>query len=133
MKFLSKALAVSALALVFIPGHVAALYTEDAGVLALTVQLLPIAAAFQIFDGVQAVAFGVLRGAGDVRMPALFNVVGYWIIGLPLGWYLGVHRGPAPLAVWCCLALALVIVSTLLLGRLVWRGRAGAIVVARDG
>ena len=53
-------MAFSALALVFMPGHVATLYTEDAGVLALTVQLLPIAAAFQIFDGVQAVAFGVL-------------------------------------------------------------------------
>jgi MATE family multidrug resistance protein len=126
-------MALSASGLVLAPAAVASLYTDDAGVLALAARLLPVAAAFQLFDGVQAVSFGVLRGAGDVRVPALFNVVGYWIIGLPLGWWFGVHQGPDPLAVWGALALALVIVSTLLVLRLLWRGRVGAIVVARDG
>ncbi|MEC8422973.1 MAG: MATE family efflux transporter, partial [Myxococcota bacterium] len=122
----------SAAILVLLPGPVVGLYTDDPGVLALAVRLLPMAAAFQLFDGVQAVCFGVLRGAGDVGVPAVFNVVGYWVIGLPLGWYLGVHRGPEPLAVWGGLVIALVIVATLLLGRLAWRGRVGAVVVARD-
>lgn len=125
-------MAVSAGVLVLAPAAVAGLYTDDPGVLGLAARLLPVAAAFQLSDGVQAVSFGVLRGAGDVRVPALFNVVGYWIVGLPLGWWFGVHRGPDPLAVWGSLAVALTIVSTLLVGRLLWRGRVGAIVVAQD-
>jgi multidrug resistance protein, MATE family len=125
-------MALSASLLVIAPGSVAGLYTDDPGVLSLAARLLPVAAAFQLFDGVQAVSFGVLRGAGDVRVPALFNVVGYWMVGLPLGWWFGVHRGSDPLAVWGSLALALVIVSTLLVLRLIWRGRVGAVVVARD-
>lgn len=125
-------MALSAGVLVLAPVAVASLYTDDPGVLQLAALLLPVAAAFQVFDGVQAVSFGVLRGAGDVRVPALFNVVGYWIVGLPLGWWFGVHRGPEPLAVWGSLVLALVIVAALLIGRLIWRGRVGAVVVARD-
>lgn len=126
-------MALSASLLVLVPEAVAGLYTDDPGVLALAARLLPVAAAFQLFDGVQAVSFGVLRGAGDVRVPALFNVVGYWLLGLPLGWWFGVHRGPEPLAVWGALAVALVVVACLLIVRLWWRGRVGAVVVAREG
>ena len=48
-------------------------------------RLLLVAAAFQLFDGLQTVATGALRGAGDTRAPMLANFVAYWLIGLPAG------------------------------------------------
>src|SRR4029077_200951 len=53
------------------------IFTSDGRLIAVGVQLVAIAAAFQVFDGVQAIATGVLRGTGDTRTPVLFNVVGY--------------------------------------------------------
>jgi MATE family multidrug resistance protein len=114
---------------VLFPGPISGLYTADPAVLAVAVTILPVAGAFQLFDGVQAVSFGVLRGAGDVRVPALANVVGYWLVGLPLGWWFGVHTAQDPVRVWGALVVALVIVASLLLVRLAWVGRRGAVVV----
>jgi Na+-driven multidrug efflux pump len=119
-------------ALVFAPGPLARLYTPDAAVVGVAVVILPIAGAFQLFDGVQAVSFGVLRGAGDVRVPALANVVGYWVVGLPLAWWTGVHQAQDAARVWSALAVALVIVAALLLARLSWVGRRGAVVVSGE-
>ena len=55
--------------------------------------LLPIAAAFQIFDGTQVVGCGILRGMGRTRAPALVTLVGYYAIALPFAWWLGLERG----------------------------------------
>ena len=52
------------------------------------VSLLIVAAVFQLFDGMQAVATGVLRGLGDTRTPMLWNLAGHWFVGLPLGYVL---------------------------------------------
>jgi MATE family multidrug resistance protein len=93
-------------------------YSVDPGVLAVAVAILPLAGAFQLFDGVQAVAFGVLRGAGDTRVPAIANVVGYWIIGLPTGWLLAFVLGWSARGVWSGLVLGLAAVAGLLLARL---------------
>lgn len=90
---------------------------EDAAAHALAATLIPMAAAFQVFDGVQVVAFGVLRGAGDTRLPALANVVGYYVIGLPLGAVL-VSRGWGAQGVWVGLSVALAIVAGMLLFRI---------------
>lgn len=100
-------------------------YSADPGVLAVAVAVLPIAGAFQLFDGVQAVAFGVLRGAGDTRVPAIANVVGYWIIGLPAGWLLAFSLGWSARGVWSGLVLGLAAVAALLLARIVVLARRG--------
>ena len=55
------------------------------GVIATGVTLLAVAAAFQLFDGLQVVATGALRGVGDTRTPMLANLAGHWMLGLPIG------------------------------------------------
>ena len=67
----------------------AALYTTQAAVLVLAARLIPIAGVFQVFDGLQVVAGGILRGAGDTRVPMVINVVAFWIVMMPLCLFLG--------------------------------------------
>lgn len=114
----ASVMSLSAMLFLAIPGTLASLYSPDAGVIALASSLLPIAALFQLFDGTQAVAFGVLRGAGDTRMPALFNVIGYYLLGLPLGVVLAHQAGLGPRGLWLGLTVGLCTVACLLLLRL---------------
>src|SRR4029450_10730376 len=83
----------SALVFRLFPGILARLATGNMEVLVLAVLLIPIAGVFQVFDGVQAVAAGVLRGIGDTHAPAVFNVVGVGVTGLPGGWGVGGRCG----------------------------------------
>lgn len=108
----------SALFLLF-PRALASMFTEQPEVLELGVSLLAIAAAFQLFDGVQGVAAGALRGAGDVRFPFLVNVGAHWLVGFPLALVLafGLHLGARGL--WWGLLAGLAVVAVLLLGRFV--------------
>jgi MATE family multidrug resistance protein len=76
------------LALAFAPRWIARLYTPEATVIAAGAALLRIAALFEIFDGIQVVATGALRGLGDTRTPALAHLAGYWLIGLPVAYVL---------------------------------------------
>jgi MATE family multidrug resistance protein len=102
------------------------LYTGDLAVVALAAGILPIAAAFQVFDGVQVVACGVLRGMGRTRPAAVFNAISYWALGIPLGWWLGV-RGDLGLAgIWWGLCIGLALVSALLVAWIQRRGPARA-------
>lgn len=101
-----------------LPGLLAGAYTRDPAVLAIAVLLLPVAGAFQIFDGLQAVGFGVLRGLADVRAPALINILSYWTLGLPLGWALAFRADLGPRGVWMGLVLSLALVAGLLLLRI---------------
>jgi multidrug resistance protein, MATE family len=78
----------SALTFFLLPREIARAYTRDARVISFAVRLLAVAAVFQIFDGVQAVATGALRGMGNTRTPMTWNLVCYWVIGLPLGCWL---------------------------------------------
>jgi len=109
----------------FFPGALARLYTSDVQVLSLAITLLPIAAAFQITDGVQAVAGGVLRGLADVRVPAWCLVVSYWIIGLPVGAWWAIDKGMGPAGIWWGLVLALGLTSVAFCVRLGWLQRRG--------
>ena len=95
------------------------LYTHDPQVLAVGPSLLWIAAAFQIFDGVQTVCTGALRGLGETRAPMFANFVGYWILGLPLGLILCFVLKWGIYGMWIGLTLALIVISTILLLR--WR------------
>src|SRR5690606_3366649 len=65
------------------PRFLSGLYTREPEVMAMAMTLLPIAALFQVFDGTQAVACGILRGAGETRAPMIINFIGYWVLGLP--------------------------------------------------
>src|SRR5262249_47565711 len=74
--------------LLFFPRWLARINTPDEGVFRATGMLLAAGAAFQLFDGLQPAATGALRGAGDTRTPMLCHFTAYWIIGLPLGYWL---------------------------------------------
>ena len=111
-------LAASVLLLVF-PRAIARMYTPDEAVIHTTIILLAAGAAFQLFDGIQTVATGALRGAGDTRTPMLCHFTAYWIIGLPLGAWLCFRRGWGAFGIWAGLSLALILIGIVLL--LAWR------------
>lgn len=90
---------------------------EDVAVILLASKLLIIAALFQLSDGVQVVALGILRGIQDVKIPSLITFVAYWIIALPLGYYLCVPMGMGAWGVWIALGLGLTISAVLLVLR----------------
>jgi len=108
-------MACSASAFWFAPQPILRIFTRDAGVLAMGASLLAIAAVFQLFDGVQTVLTGALRGLGNTRLPMWANFVGYWLIGLPLGYYLCFRGGYGLIGLWWGLTLALVLISLTLL------------------
>ena len=93
------------------------LYTSDPRVLAVGPTLLWVAAAFQIFDGIQTVSTGALRGLGETRIPMLANLVGYWVLGLPLGFLLCFVLHWGIFGLWIGLTLALVVIAATLLRR----------------
>lgn len=92
-------MALSASAMLGFAGPIARLYTPDPGVHAVAIVLLRLAGLFQVFDGTQVAAIGILRGIGDTRAPVVANVIGYWVLGLPLSLLLafGLDFGPAGL------------------------------------
>jgi MATE family multidrug resistance protein len=100
-----------------LPEPLARLYSRDAGVIAVAASLIPIAGVFQIFDGTQVVASGVLRGLGDTRAPMVANLLGYWLVGIPVSMYLGFVAGLGPRGLWWGLVLGLGLVGSSLLLR----------------
>ncbi|HEY1209408.1 MAG TPA: MATE family efflux transporter [Terracidiphilus sp.] len=99
------------------PVPLIALYTRDSQVMAVGPSLLGLAAAFQIFDGIQTVSTGALRGLGETRVPMLANLVGYWVLGLPLGLGLCFLLHWGIYGLWIGLLLALFIIASMLLAR----------------
>lgn len=111
----------AAASFVLIPEALIGAFTHDPSVLALGVSLLWVAAIFQLFDGTQAVATGVLRGLGDTRTPMLWNLVGHWLIGLPLGYMFCFAVGLGVIGLWWGLSTGLIICGVSLLT--VWARR----------
>jgi MATE family multidrug resistance protein len=109
----------SGLMLFFFARPIARMYTPEADVINAGATLLLVAAVFQLFDGLQVVATGALRGAGNTRIPMLANLVGYWIIGLPLGAFLCFNMKMGAVGMWLGLCLALVLIGSALLA--VWQ------------
>ena len=95
------------------------LFTNDVDVLDLGVSLLGVAAAFQLFDGVQGVAAGALRGAGDVRFAFVANAAAHWVIGFPVALLLAFRFDLGARGLWWGLALGLALVSAALTARFV--------------
>ncbi len=96
-------------------------FTNDPNVIDIGVRLLAIAGAFQVFDGTQAVATGVLRGIGDTRTPMIMNVIGHWVLGLPVGYVLCFGRGWGVIGLWIGLSIGLVFVAVVL--TVIWHRR----------
>jgi MATE family multidrug resistance protein len=93
------------------------IYTTDKSVITIAEQLLIVAAFFQLFDGTQVVGLGVLRGIGDVNVPTVITFISYWIIGLPVGYLLGIHLGLGVTGVWYGLVCGLMSASVMLFYR----------------
>jgi multidrug resistance protein, MATE family len=91
--------------------QLAGLYTHDPAVVGLAVVLFRVAAVFQIFDGVQIVETGALRGKGNTRTPMVWNLVGYWFIGLPFGYWLCFVKGWGVVGIWDGLCLSLILIG----------------------
>jgi multidrug resistance protein, MATE family len=108
-------------ALLVFPRLIARIYTFDETVIHSAATLLIAGAAFQLFDGIQTVATGALRGTGDTRTPMLCHFSAYWLMGLPLGTYLCFRRHWGALGLWVGLSLSLILIGILLL--IFWRRR----------
>lgn len=105
----------SAIAFIVIPRQIVQVYTRNEQVLKIGVGLLAIAALFQLFDGIQTVATGTLRGLADTRTPMLVNLIGYWLFGLPVGYLLCFRLGYGVYGLWWGLTLALIAIALVLL------------------
>lgn len=85
-------------------GHLAGFYSDDPEVLMMAGQMLIIVVLFQISDGLQAVALGALRGFQDVRIPTLITFVAYWLLTMPMAYFLSQHTSVGVMGIWYALA-----------------------------
>ena len=118
----------TASAMLFAPTFIIRLYVDpdaprNAALVAFAVQYMVVAAAFQLFDGVQAVAAGALRGLQDTRVPMWLALFGYWIPGLGTAIWLGFYTPLEGTGVWIGLAVGLIVVAVLLTWRWARRDR----------
>ena len=121
---------VPALLMIVMPRAILGIYVDvhapqNAALIAFAVQYLAVAAAFQLFDGVQAVMSGALRGLQDTRVPMMLAVAGYWLIGFVTSAWLGLYTPMGGLGVWIGLAGGLIVVAALMLFRWTNRARIG--------
>lgn len=101
---------------VLMPRPLLRLFTDDPGVMAIGMSLLAIAALFQLFDGVQAVSTGLLRGLGDTRTAMVCHLVGHWAVGLPLGYALCFWWNWGVPGLWTGLSTGLILIGIVLVG-----------------
>jgi MATE family multidrug resistance protein len=105
----------SGLAFVLMPEDLIRLFSDDPQVLRVGTSLLLLAAVFQLFDGIQGVITGTLRGIGDTRTPMLVNLLAHWLVGLPISYTLCFTIGWGVYGLWVGLSLGLIIVGVILL------------------
>jgi MATE family, multidrug efflux pump len=108
-------------AFLIFPRFIARAFTPDESVVRAGAALLLVAAFFQLFDGIQTVVTGALRGAGDTRTPMVCHFLAYWLIGLPLGYVLCFNFRMGARGLWIGLSLALILIGLALL--FVWMRR----------
>ena len=116
-----------------LPHAIARLFTPDPAILAAAVPLFGVAAVFQICDGLQVTAMGALRGAGDTHSGLLTHSCTYWLLGLPVGIWLGLHRRWGAVGLWTGLSVALVLAGANLVLRWHQVSRALALEPAEAG
>jgi MATE family multidrug resistance protein len=115
----------TALTFVLIPHTLIGLFSTDLAVLSLASTLLLVAAVFQLFDGLQIVTTGVLRGVGDTRTPMITNLAGHWFLGLPVGYTLCFALGFGAVGLWIGLSTGLITAGAILLW--FWQKRVGVL------
>jgi MATE family multidrug resistance protein len=98
-------------------------FTPARDVSKLATQLLVVAAIFQVFDGVQVISVGALRGLTDVRLPAGLTFAAYWLLSLPLGYWLAFHTELGPRGLWIGLAAGLAAAAVSLAWRFLHKTR----------
>jgi MATE family multidrug resistance protein len=108
-------MAATAASFLVVPRQLIGLFTSDPSVLTLGSSLLLVAAVFQLFDGLQGVATGVLRGLGDTRTPMVTNLAAHWLFGLPVGYSLCFVVGVGVIGLWIGLSTGLIIAGAVLL------------------
>jgi MATE family multidrug resistance protein len=104
---------VTAVGFVAAPHWLATRYTDDAPTVQVAAALLPLAGMFQVFDGLQAVTSGVLRGTGDTRIPAFLHLIAFWGVGVPVGAYLGFRTPLRERGLWLGLVAGLAVAAVL--------------------
>lgn len=118
-------MALCGIALVTAPHAIARAFSDNENVVGAAVSLLQIGAIFQLFDGIQVVSAGALRGAGETRTPMFTVLFAYWFAGLPVGYWLCFHAGWGARGLWVGFCIALIIVGIVLIN--VWRAKSRAI------
>lgn len=117
----------TAMAVLFVtlPRPLIGAFSREEAVLTLGTSLLMVGAVFQLFDGLQGVATGVLRGIGETRVPMLANLLAHWFFGLPVGYTLCFTLGLGAVGLWIGLSAGLMVVSLVLVA--IWARRIGAL------
>lgn len=105
---------ISALCFAFVPRPLIRLVTDQVDVIGAALPLMLVAAVFQVSDGVQAVGAGVLRGAGDTKYAFGANIIGHWVVGLPVALFLGFRMNLGITGLWWGLCCGLTVVAILL-------------------
>ena len=113
------------------PRAILGIFTADGRVVEVGLTLIALVALFQIFDGLQGVATGTLRGLGDTRTPMFLNLAGHWMLGLPVGYLLCFVIDWGVIGLWIGVSTGLVVVGSLLLA--IWWRRARALTAALAG
>ncbi|MFY0583014.1 MATE family efflux transporter [Cystobacter fuscus] len=106
-----------ALVFALLPLPLAQLVGTPPEIMPLVLPLLMVSAVFQISDGLQAVGAGVLRGAGETRFPLVANLVGHYLVGLPVALLLGFRMGYGVVGIWWGLCIGLSVVALTLFWR----------------
>jgi len=114
---------VCTLIMIFWGEPITQIFSQDAGVVKSAAALVFIAAFFQLFDGIQAVALGALRGLHDVKVPTFIAVIAYWVIMMPLCYYLSEMKEMGATGVWIGFVVGLFLTSVLLYIRYEWKSR----------
>lgn len=119
----STVMCASAVLFFTVPEFLIRIYSSDPHVIETGVVLLFICSVFQLFDGLQTVTTGALRGLGDTRTPMMANLIGHWAIGLPVGYTLCFHWGWGVAGLWTGLSVGLILIGAVLLWVWSWRSR----------
>jgi len=114
---------VNAVVFTVIPGPLLGIFTADPAVMALSLELIKVAAAFQLFDGLQVAGAGVLRGLKDTRVPMIVTAIAFWGIAAPLAWALGFYFHQGPVGIWWGLCVGLIAASAFHMVRFAWKTR----------
>ena len=102
---------VSALVFIIFRNYLPVLYVDDSSVINIASTLLIIAGLFQISDGIQAVGLGILRGIRDIKKPTIVTFISYWIISIPLSYFLGIEYEYGVYGIWIGLSVGLTLAA----------------------